>query len=458
MKKYLLTALIVMSLLSTNFLENFGHKTEVAQAQNTGVVSGWLWSDTIGWVSLNCTNIAGSCANASYAVTQNADGTWTGYGWADTVGWLQFGGGCPVGAAGNCNAEMDNNALKGWAKFISAGNGWDGWVSLSSTNDNDLSTPGVQTSPHTYGAVLSGTTAAGYAWGSDIVGWLVFSNVTVDTTPVSTISASDCIIAAGASSCTNNVSWTTTGLANGSVTAITRNIGTPASFTPSPLTFGSITRTLEGVGPVEFYLYNNAVLLAQDTGTASCAQGTSWNGTICQAGAPSVSLNAAPGTVATGGSSVLSWTSSNVTSCTASASPANASWTGSKAVNSVYPHESTGSLFSTTTFTIVCTGALGSATDSATVTVSNIGSNVTASISANPSNISLGGSSTLTWGSNNATSCTGTNFSTGGATSGTLVVSPVVTTIYKVSCTDGSDSAQAQTIVSLKKKFLFIEF
>jgi hypothetical protein len=169
-------------------------------------------------------------------------------------------------------------------------------------------------------------------------------------------------------------------------------------------------------------------------------------------------LNAAPGNVSIGGSSTLSWTSSNVTSCTASATPTSSSWTGSKAVNSVYPHEDTGSLFSTTTFTIVCTGALGSATDSATVFVSNIGSNVTASINANPSSISLGGSSTLTWGSNNATSCTGSNFSTGGATSGTLVVSPTVTTIYRVSCTDGSDSAQAQTIVSLKKKFLFIEF
>lgn len=56
-------------------------------------------------------------------------------------------------------------------------------------------------------------------------------------------------------------------------------------------------------------------------------------------------------------------------------------------------------------------------------------------LSASPSSITQGGSSTLTWSSANATSCTGTNFSTSGATSGSTSVSPAQTTTYTGSCT-----------------------
>ena len=59
----------------------------------------------------------------------------------------------------------------------------------------------------------------------------------------------------------------------------------------------------------------------------------------------------------------------------------------------------------------------------------------TAVISAAPQTIGSGDSSTLSWSSTNATSCTGTNFSTSGATSGTVVVSPAASTVYTVSCT-----------------------
>lgn len=67
-------------------------------------------------------------------------------------------------------------------------------------------------------------------------------------------------------------------------------------------------------------------------------------------------------------------------------------------------------------------------------------------LTASPSTYVQGGAaSTLTWSSSNATSCTGTNFSTGGATSGTNTVSPSATTIYTATCTgaggSGSDTA-----------------
>jgi hypothetical protein len=64
----------------------------------------------------------------------------------------------------------------------------------------------------------------------------------------------------------------------------------------------------------------------------------------------------------------------------------------------------------------------------------------TASLSANPTSISQGQSSVLTWGSTNATSCTGTNFTTSG-TSGTASVTPSATTNYSVNCSGATASA-----------------
>src|SRR3989344_1699194 len=61
---------------------------------------------------------------------------------------------------------------------------------------------------------------------------------------------------------------------------------------------------------------------------------------------PTVSISANPITVAYGGLSILSWDSENATSCSASGG-----WSGSKNLNGT---QSTGSFFSTTTFSITC--------------------------------------------------------------------------------------------------------
>ncbi|MFA5877442.1 MAG: hypothetical protein WC880_03720 [Candidatus Paceibacterota bacterium] len=73
----------------------------------------------------------------------------------------------------------------------------------------------------------------------------------------------------------------------------------------------------------------------------------------------------------------------------------------------------------------------------------------TAGIIAVPSTIDTGGSSSLSWSSTYATSCTGTNFSTGGATSGSLVVSPSESAVYSVTCTDGTQSASSNASVTV---------
>ena len=79
----------------------------------------------------------------------------------------------------------------------------------------------------------------------------------------------------------------------------------------------------------------------------------------------------------------------------------------------------------------------------------------TASLTANPITIAHGQQSTLTWSSTNASSCTGTNLSTGGATSGQMAVAPLVTTTYSVQCTgDGGNTPAVQATVTVTARVL----
>lgn len=74
----------------------------------------------------------------------------------------------------------------------------------------------------------------------------------------------------------------------------------------------------------------------------------------------------------------------------------------------------------------------------------------TAMLSCTPGAITLGASSDCAWSSTNATSCTGVGFSTGGATSGTVSVTPTVTSSYSLTCTGaGGTSPQAQATVTV---------
>ncbi len=71
------------------------------------------------------------------------------------------------------------------------------------------------------------------------------------------------------------------------------------------------------------------------------------------------------------------------------------------------------------------------------------------SLSANPQSLTAGSSTKLTWSSTNATLCSGTNFSTGGATSGNTSVSPATTTTYSITCNGTGGSVSTSTTVTV---------
>ena len=66
----------------------------------------------------------------------------------------------------------------------------------------------------------------------------------------------------------------------------------------------------------------------------------------------------------------------------------------------------------------------------------------TATLSAAPTALTAGQSTTLTWSSTNATSCTGTNFTTASVT-GTIAVTPSVTTTYSLTCVGAGGTSPA---------------
>ena len=162
---------------------------------------------------------------------------------------------------------------------------------------------------------------------------------------------------------------------------------------------------------------------------------------------PVVTLSASPTSVAPSARSTLSWTSSGATACTGSG---GAPFVGTRTLSGamgVFPKVST-------TYALNCTGAGGSTTANATVTVGAGGGPVlpVVSLSATPASITAGGTSSLAWGSTNATSCTasgGTGFTGAKAVSGTAGVAPAVTTTYSITCSGSAGSASASATVGV---------
>ena len=89
--------------------------------------------------------------------------------------------------------------------------------------------------------------------------------------------------------------------------------------------------------------------------------------------------------------------------------------------------------------------------DAITVNMNNPAYCTTAvNIAANPASITSGSSSTLTWSSTNANSCTASGGWSGTkATSGTQAVSPTATTTYTLSCTGSGGTASQSTTVTV---------
>ena len=165
---------------------------------------------------------------------------------------------------------------------------------------------------------------------------------------------------------------------------------------------------------------------------SACGGGSSSAPAAPAAPLPTTTLGTSSQTINAGGSTTLTWSSTNATSCTASGG-----WSATLAASG---SRSTGALTANTTFSLTCTGTGGTSAP-ATATVNIVPS---ARLSVYPSVIAPGGSSTLTWSSSNATSCAASGgWSSALGTSGTKNTGPVsaTTTTYSLTCSGAGGSS-----------------
>jgi hypothetical protein len=160
--------------------------------------------------------------------------------------------------------------------------------------------------------------------------------------------------------------------------------------------------------------------------------------------APTVTISVNPTSVALGISAMLTWSSTNATSCTASGA-----WSGSQQTSG--SQSVTPTAVGTAAYTLACTGPGGNAMASANLMVTT--PPPTIDISVNPNSVALGLSSTLTWSTINAASCTASGAWSGSQpTSGTQSVTPAAVGMatYTLACTGpgGNGTASANLAVT----------
>lgn len=154
---------------------------------------------------------------------------------------------------------------------------------------------------------------------------------------------------------------------------------------------------------------------------------------------PTVTLAASVSEIAAGGSTTLSWSSTDADGC-----QATGGWSGPVGVGG---SRSVGPISSTTTFSLTCTGAGGSASTTARVTVVPPPA---VTLTSADTIVAAGGSTTLAWSARDAYACQASGGWTGTrAMSGSQPVGPIDgSTTFTLSCTGTGGSAVQMVSVS----------
>jgi|GEM_PF-4824322 len=153
---------------------------------------------------------------------------------------------------------------------------------------------------------------------------------------------------------------------------------------------------------------------------------------------PTVELGASDIIINNGEELTLTWDAKNADSCKSSGFLIYGEMSGEMKFNPSLSN----------TYTLTCSNKGGEVKESVEVTVaSSLGPAVT--LRASAVDIDSTESITLTWGSINASNCSGTEF-TANKTSGTVELSPNVTTRYRLVCTNSTTGATAETSVLVR--------
>jgi hypothetical protein len=207
-----------------------------------------------------------------------------------------------------------------------------------------------------------------------------------------------------------------------------------------------------GVVATHLACESNSCVIVAGSGIDQCSE----VGSPCVGGpAPTLSFSVSPSSLIFGDSATASWTSTNVTSCVASSSPAEGDWAvgASKATNNASGQLVMPSLVGATseTYSLTCTGSGGTVTQSKTIAVNAPPAISCSSFSASPTAITPPGQATLSWHCVNAASCTINGAAATNPDNGSVVVTPTSTTQYQLSCqgAGGWGSANSSVVVTV---------
>jgi len=144
----------------------------LTEASSDDNISGYAWSENIGWISFNNTTGGGS----DYGVQIDpSTGDLSGYAWSENIGWISFNrsdaGDPPSNPFKNgipiANYDENTGQITGWMRVLAYSGGWDGWIRFCEVS------------------ICSGNTATidsnkdwhGWAWSDMVVGWISFNSV-----------------------------------------------------------------------------------------------------------------------------------------------------------------------------------------------------------------------------------------------------------------------------------------
>lgn len=302
-------------------------------------LSGSAWSGNTGWITFNCADTNTCTVGQNYKVTvDSATGVLSGYAWSDNIGWVSFMAGdtatsaCATATgstAAACTPKISNMTgaatMSGYAKVLAASGSWSGFINLS----------GVTVSASVNSAPRS---LSGFAWGSDVVGWIDMSGVSVASTsmPVtvtltssnqniqdSPVASNQTVLVYSSSAATSTTSKATSCVGTKTVGGVAQTPAQDSWVGAHPITNGALsTPVTVTVGPAD--------AVYGITCTDSSTPVKSATATVLAGLSPSVTLSTNTNSVlyVTSSSPILppnvnsvnaiqlTWTAKNVTSCT----------------------------------------------------------------------------------------------------------------------------------------------
>lgn len=341
-----------------------GTHTNTASAAGTINLTGYAWSDTptgnptgdrgAGWIHFDGTN---------YGVTEDATtGTLSGQAWSENVGWISFDesdvNGCP---SGTCRGTVDQTTglVTGWARALAHDASWDGWIHFSSGGN------------YGSGVVQDTSTCAwsGYAWGGSVLGWIHFTDYSGNGVKATGCSTSP------PTSPTVNISADPSGFNNDTGGSITLTWTSTDATSCGDITNSNDSSTIATGGATNNSTGVTTNVTQTTIYTINCSNAggsttTNTNGVVTLVvSAPSNTISdfrASPSRVAKNGTSYLLWSSSGFNSCTVK---------DANNTSVIVPSPSTSSSGTQTpvtviqamTYTLSCTGADGNASATASV-------------------------------------------------------------------------------------------